>query len=251
MKTWLGTAGWSYFPDWVGPFYPPGTPPSDALARYVEAFSFVEIDSSFYAAPAPPTVERWAEVMPHEFRVSVKAPRELVQDTGLRPPEPPSPISSNASWPPFTRASPRGRADASVVRPRSRDGDRPPRFRRPRRRSPHSPSSCATRRGWTTLLSLFATTAWCGSATTSLPCPTALRAASITVYVRLLGPHRGLDGKAEVQRPQPEGRGFWVERLVEWDDGGWTRHTSSSTTTTRATLPDGARPGGRPPGPHT
>jgi len=59
---WLGTAGWSYFPDWVGTFYPPGTQPSDALARYVEAFRFVEIDSAFYAAPARGTVERWAEL---------------------------------------------------------------------------------------------------------------------------------------------------------------------------------------------
>src|SRR5207302_9942084 len=77
-SVWLGTAGWSYFPDWVGPFYPEGTRPADALARYAEAFRFVEIDASFYAAPTPETVEHWAEVLPTGFRVSLKAPRELV-----------------------------------------------------------------------------------------------------------------------------------------------------------------------------
>ena len=48
----------------------------------------------------------------------------------------------------------------------------------------------------------------------------AARASASPVYVRLLGPHRGLDGKAHVQRPQPESRSFWADRLVEWDDAG-------------------------------
>jgi uncharacterized protein YecE (DUF72 family) len=86
---WLGTAGWSYLPDWVGSFYPPGTPASEALERYVEAFRFVEVDSTFYAAPALTTVDRWARLFPDDFRASFKAPRELVQDTALRPPDVP------------------------------------------------------------------------------------------------------------------------------------------------------------------
>ena len=61
---WLGTAGWSYFPDWLGPFYPAGTRPADALARYAEAFRFVEIDSTFYAAPAPETVASTPPAVP-------------------------------------------------------------------------------------------------------------------------------------------------------------------------------------------
>jgi uncharacterized protein YecE (DUF72 family) len=88
-RIWLGTAGWSYVSDWNGPFYPPGTSSSDALYRYVEAFPFVEIDSTFYAAPAWTTVQRWGSIFPMESRVSCKAPRELVQDTGLTPPEVP------------------------------------------------------------------------------------------------------------------------------------------------------------------
>lgn len=88
-QVWLGTAGWSYLPDWLGSFYPPGTSSSEALNRYVEAFRFVEVDSTFYAAPAPSTIERWASIMPAGFRASFKAPRELVQDTDLRPPDVP------------------------------------------------------------------------------------------------------------------------------------------------------------------
>jgi uncharacterized protein YecE (DUF72 family) len=88
-KIWLGTAGWSYLPDWVGNFYPPGTSQPDALKRYVEAFNFVEIDSTFYAAPALSTIDRWGVLFPDHSKVSCKAPKELVQDTGLRPPEVP------------------------------------------------------------------------------------------------------------------------------------------------------------------
>ncbi len=88
-RVWLGTAGWSYLPDWAGSFYPPGTSQGDTLHRYAEAFPFVEIDSTFYAAPAPQVIERWARILPERFRVSCKAPRELVQDTGLNPPEVP------------------------------------------------------------------------------------------------------------------------------------------------------------------
>ena len=86
---WLGTAGWSYLPDWAGSFYPPGTTSSQTLERYVEAFRFVEVDSTFYAAPAQSTIDRWANILPADFRVSFKAPRELVQDTMLNVPEVP------------------------------------------------------------------------------------------------------------------------------------------------------------------
>ncbi len=88
-KIWLGTAGWSYLPDWSGSFYPVGTSQSETLERYVEAFRFVEIDSTFYAAPALSTIDRWARIFPADFRVACKAPKELVQDTLLDVPEVP------------------------------------------------------------------------------------------------------------------------------------------------------------------
>jgi uncharacterized protein YecE (DUF72 family) len=86
---WLGTAGWSYLPDWAGSFYPVGTTSAQTLERYVEAFRFVEVDSTFYAPPALTTIDRWARIFPEDFRASFKAPKELVQDTMLRVPEVP------------------------------------------------------------------------------------------------------------------------------------------------------------------
>jgi uncharacterized protein YecE (DUF72 family) len=86
---WLGTAGWSYLPDWAGSFYPAGTTASQTLERYVEAFRFVEVDSTFYAPPALSTIDRWARIFPADFRSSFKAPKELVQDTMLNVPEVP------------------------------------------------------------------------------------------------------------------------------------------------------------------
>jgi uncharacterized protein YecE (DUF72 family) len=223
VTVWLGTAGWSYFPDWVGSFYPPGTQPADALARYVEAFTFVEIDSSFYAAPAPPTVERWAAVMPPEFRVSVKAPRELVQDTGLRPPQP-----GFAHFLERLLAPLHSRLARVVVQ-------MPPSFAR-------EPDTEAALHGfvarWATVAPLaieLRDPAWLDDKILSvlgdhgvvwvcndLPAMprAAVRAPASAAYVRLLGPHRGLDGKAAVQRPQPEGRSFWADRLAEWHDAG-------------------------------
>ena len=46
----LGTSGWS-FPDWVGPFYPPGTERGKMLGLYVREFSAVEVTSTYYRIP--------------------------------------------------------------------------------------------------------------------------------------------------------------------------------------------------------
>ena len=51
---WLGTAGWSYLPDWSGSFYPLGTGSSDALERYFQAFRFVEVSRRGRLAVAEP-----------------------------------------------------------------------------------------------------------------------------------------------------------------------------------------------------
>ncbi len=78
-RYWLGCSGWAY-DDWVGPFYPPGTPPGEFLERYARVFPTVEVDSSFYRAPSPYLVRRWAERTPGSFRFSLKAPREITHE---------------------------------------------------------------------------------------------------------------------------------------------------------------------------
>ncbi len=75
-RYWLGCSGWAY-DDWVGPFYPPGTPPGEFLSRYARVFRAVEVDSSFYRAPSAGLVRRWAETTPSPFRFTLKVPREV------------------------------------------------------------------------------------------------------------------------------------------------------------------------------
>jgi uncharacterized protein YecE (DUF72 family) len=77
-RYWLGCSGWAY-DDWVGPFYPPGTPPAEFLSRYARVFRTVEVDSSFYRAPSPFLVRRWASVTPEGFRFALKVPRDAMQ----------------------------------------------------------------------------------------------------------------------------------------------------------------------------
>jgi uncharacterized protein YecE (DUF72 family) len=79
-RYWLGCSGWAY-DDWVGPFYPPGTPPGEFLSQYAQVFRTVEVDSSFYRAPSPFLVRRWAERTPEEFRFALKVPRQVTHET--------------------------------------------------------------------------------------------------------------------------------------------------------------------------
>ena len=82
-RYWLGCSGWAY-DDWVGPFYPSGTPPGDFLERYARVFRTVEVDSSFYRAPTTFLVRRWAERTPESFRFALKVPREVTHEADVR-----------------------------------------------------------------------------------------------------------------------------------------------------------------------
>lgn len=57
-----------------GKFYPPAVKtPEDRLRYYASLYPFVEVDSSYYAIPAPQSAAHWAERTPPEFRFNVKA----------------------------------------------------------------------------------------------------------------------------------------------------------------------------------
>ena len=75
-RYWLGCSGWAY-DDWVGSFYPVGTPPGEFLEVYARVFRTVEVDSSFYRAPTPFLVRRWATRTPESFRFALKVPRDV------------------------------------------------------------------------------------------------------------------------------------------------------------------------------
>jgi uncharacterized protein YecE (DUF72 family) len=69
----VGTCGFSYR-EWVGQFYPRGLAQTDFIAYYAQAFDAVEIDSTYYAIPAPSMFERLDRRTPPSFRFTVKVP---------------------------------------------------------------------------------------------------------------------------------------------------------------------------------
>jgi uncharacterized protein YecE (DUF72 family) len=83
IKWFIGTMGFS-FQDWIGVFYPRGLIPEKFLSYYSRFFNSVEIDSTFYGTPNRSTLLRWKSVTPAGFKISVKMPRSITHDGGLR-----------------------------------------------------------------------------------------------------------------------------------------------------------------------
>jgi uncharacterized protein YecE (DUF72 family) len=83
QKIRIGACAWS-FDDWRGPFYPTDLPESHWLEFYARYFPAVEIDSTFYSAPAEETIRRWVEATPAAFRFACKLPREITHVCRLR-----------------------------------------------------------------------------------------------------------------------------------------------------------------------
>jgi len=83
QKIRIGACAWS-FDEWRGAFYPPDLPESHWLEFYARHFPTVEIDSTFYGAPAENTVHRWVDTTPTAFRFACKLPREITHTCRLR-----------------------------------------------------------------------------------------------------------------------------------------------------------------------
>jgi uncharacterized protein YecE (DUF72 family) len=83
QKICIGACAWS-FDEWQGSFYPADLPESERLEFYSRYLPAVEVDSTFYAAPAENIVRRWAEVTPAAFRFACKLPREMTHVRKLR-----------------------------------------------------------------------------------------------------------------------------------------------------------------------
>ena len=80
---WLGTQGFA-FDDWVGPFYPAGTPKTAYLEHYARHFATVEIDSTFYGSPRAQVVQGWRDRTPDGFRFAAKFPKLITHDKKLQ-----------------------------------------------------------------------------------------------------------------------------------------------------------------------
>ena len=83
QKIRLGACAWS-FEEWRGTLYPADLPAKRWLEFYSHYFPAVEIDSTFYSAPAEATVRRWAEMHAGNFRFACKLPREITHARRLR-----------------------------------------------------------------------------------------------------------------------------------------------------------------------
>jgi len=74
---------WAHRP-WVGRFYPADTKPGSELPLYARWCNAVEGNTTFYAEPSAPTVAKWAEQAPADFRFAFKLPRTVSHAKRLR-----------------------------------------------------------------------------------------------------------------------------------------------------------------------
>src|SRR3954452_14492999 len=72
----IGTSSWAD-PGFVEEWYPPDLPARERLAWYAARFDAVEVNTTFYTAPAERPVARGAEQTPADFTFDVKLHRLL------------------------------------------------------------------------------------------------------------------------------------------------------------------------------
>lgn len=83
-RIFVGTSGYS-FPDWVGPFYPPGTRSGDFLAHYARHFPAVEVNATYYRVPPPAAMAAMERKTPPGFRFMVKVNQAMTHERLLDP----------------------------------------------------------------------------------------------------------------------------------------------------------------------
>ncbi len=82
MNFYIGCPVWS-FKGWVGNFYPPDTKPKDFLREYSRRVTTIEGNTTFYAVPAPKTIESWVTETPDAFRFCPKIPKAISHEGRL------------------------------------------------------------------------------------------------------------------------------------------------------------------------
>ncbi|PTX96592.1 DUF72 domain-containing protein [Opitutus sp. ER46] len=78
MAFHIGTGSWGD-DAYVGILYPPGLPRADRLRTYARALGHIEVNSTYYATPAPAAVHAWVQQTPPGFTFSVKLHRAFSQ----------------------------------------------------------------------------------------------------------------------------------------------------------------------------
>jgi uncharacterized protein YecE (DUF72 family) len=87
-KIYIGTSGWHY-QHWQGTFYPADLKPRDYLNYYIQHFSTVEVNNSFYKLPSAGTFAAWRQAVPDDFSFAVKANRYITHMKKLKDPKEP------------------------------------------------------------------------------------------------------------------------------------------------------------------
>lgn len=75
----VGTCGFSY-KDWVGPFYPEGTPDRAMLEYYATRYDLLELDYTYYSMPVRRTIAGMCERTPEAFTFCVKAHKSMTHE---------------------------------------------------------------------------------------------------------------------------------------------------------------------------
>ncbi|MBA2921401.1 DUF72 domain-containing protein [Pseudomonas sp. P7] len=83
LPYYLGCPSWSENA-WREYLYPADARSSDYLALYSQVFNAVEGNTTFYARPSAATVQRWADIMPDDFRFTAKFPGDISHGGDLR-----------------------------------------------------------------------------------------------------------------------------------------------------------------------
>ncbi|MFM8294134.1 MAG: DUF72 domain-containing protein [Microcystaceae cyanobacterium] len=84
MNFYLGCAVWSY-EGWLGNFYPAKTPAKNFLKTYGDRLNCVEGNTTFYAVPAPATIQKWQQETPANFKFCLKFPQTVTHQGLLYP----------------------------------------------------------------------------------------------------------------------------------------------------------------------
>lgn len=77
MEWRIGCSSWTS-EAWWGRVYPRGLADGERLAWYARLWPVVEVDSTYYRAPADRVVTAWARRSPEAFRFALKVPREFL-----------------------------------------------------------------------------------------------------------------------------------------------------------------------------
>jgi uncharacterized protein YecE (DUF72 family) len=82
-RFFVGTSGFA-FPEWVGPFYPPGTKSGAMLGYYAGRFNSVEVNYTFRRSPTPAMMEKWSAATGDGFVFALKANQGITHFARLK-----------------------------------------------------------------------------------------------------------------------------------------------------------------------